>query len=41
MTTAWQHPVRAKLEAGESVLGITITVPNIKSAAAAATGALY
>jgi hypothetical protein len=37
MTTAWQHPVRAKLEAGESVLGITITVPNIESAAVAAT----
>jgi 2-keto-3-deoxy-L-rhamnonate aldolase RhmA len=37
MTTTWQHPVRAKLEAGESVLGITITVPSMESAAVAAT----
>ena len=37
MAATWQHPVRAKLEAGESVLGVTITVPNIESAAVAAT----
>ena len=34
---SWSHPVRAKLEAGESVLGVTITTPNIESAALCAT----
>lgn len=34
---SWKHPVRAKLEAGESVLGVTITTPGIEAAALAAT----
>jgi 2-keto-3-deoxy-L-rhamnonate aldolase RhmA len=33
----WEHPVRAKLQAGEAVLGVTITTPSIESAALAAT----
>jgi 2-keto-3-deoxy-L-rhamnonate aldolase RhmA len=37
MENSWQHPVRAKLEAGESVLGVTITTPSIEVAALAAT----
>ena len=35
--SAWQHPVRARLEAGEIVLGVTITTPSIEAAALAAT----
>lgn len=34
---SWSHPVRAKLEAGESVLGVTITTPGIETAALCAT----
>ena len=33
----WKHPVRAKLQAGESVVGVTITTPSIEAAALAAT----
>jgi 2-keto-3-deoxy-L-rhamnonate aldolase RhmA len=33
----WQNPVRAKLEAGEAVVAITITTNNLESAALAAT----
>ena len=35
--SVWQHPVRARLEAGEIVLGVTITTPSIEAAALAAT----
>src|SRR4030081_2692974 len=34
---AWRNPVRARLEAGEFVVGVTITSNNIESAALAAT----
>ena len=37
MSLPWSHPVRAKLRAGESVLGVTITTPNIEAAALCAT----
>lgn len=37
MEATWQHPVRVKLNVGESVLGVTITVPNVETAALAAT----
>jgi 2-keto-3-deoxy-L-rhamnonate aldolase RhmA len=37
MEISWQHPVRAKLQAGEIVLGVTITTPSIEAAALAAT----
>ena len=37
MQPKWKHPVRAKLQAGESVLGVTITTPSIESAALVAT----
>jgi 2-keto-3-deoxy-L-rhamnonate aldolase RhmA len=37
MENKWQHPVRAKLEAGEIVLGVTITTPSMEAAALAAT----
>jgi 2-keto-3-deoxy-L-rhamnonate aldolase RhmA len=33
----WKHPVRTKLQAGEAVLGVTITTSSIESAALAAT----
>ena len=33
----WRNPVRAKLEAGEAVVAITITTNNLESAALAAT----
>ncbi len=33
----WKHPVRAKLQAGESVVGVTITTPSIEAAALCAT----
>lgn len=33
----WQHPVRAKLAAGESVLAATLTTNNLESAAPIAT----
>jgi 2-keto-3-deoxy-L-rhamnonate aldolase RhmA len=33
----WAHPVRARLEAGEIVVAITITTPNLETAAYAAT----
>src|SRR5579871_6570245 len=36
-STSWQHPVRARLKAGETVLGVTITTPSIEAAAQAAT----
>ncbi len=37
MENNWQHPVRAKLQAGEIVIGATITTSSIESAALAAT----
>jgi 2-keto-3-deoxy-L-rhamnonate aldolase RhmA len=37
MENNWQHPVRAKLAAGEIVLGLTMTTPSIEIAALAAT----
>ncbi len=37
MPTNWHHPIRAKLQAGESVIGATITTPSIESAALIAT----
>jgi len=37
MQTKWKHPVRAKLQAGEPVLGVTITTPSIEAAALVAT----
>lgn len=37
MENNWQHPVRAKLQAGEIVTGVTITTPSIEAAALAAT----
>ena len=37
MAAGWQHPVRAKLQAGDVVLGATITTPNIEAAALTAT----
>ena len=36
-SVSWQHPVRARLKAGEVVLGVTITTPSIEAAALAAT----
>jgi 2-keto-3-deoxy-L-rhamnonate aldolase RhmA len=36
-SVSWQHPVRARLQAGEVVLGVTITTPSIEAAAQAAT----
>ena len=33
----WQHPIRARLKAGEIVLGVTITTTSIEAAAQAAT----
>jgi 2-keto-3-deoxy-L-rhamnonate aldolase RhmA len=36
-SASWQHPVRARLKAGEAVLGVTITTPSIEAAALAAT----
>ncbi len=36
-TMSWSHPVRAKLEAGDSVVGVTITTPSIEAAALCAT----
>ena len=37
MSEKWKNPVRARLEAGEFVIGATITTNNIESAALAAT----
>src|SRR5580693_2520620 len=37
MENSWHHPVRAKLQAGEIVIGATITTPSIEAAALAAT----
>jgi 2-keto-3-deoxy-L-rhamnonate aldolase RhmA len=37
MSESWRNPVRARLEAGEFVIGATITTNNIESAALAAT----
>jgi 2-keto-3-deoxy-L-rhamnonate aldolase RhmA len=37
MQPKWKHPVRAKLQAGETVLGVTITTPSIEAAALVAT----
>src|SRR5580704_4866989 len=37
MGDRWVHPVRAKLQAGEAVIGVTITTPNIEAAALAST----
>jgi len=37
MENNWRHPVRAKLQAGEVVVGVTITTPSIEAAALAAT----
>jgi 2-keto-3-deoxy-L-rhamnonate aldolase RhmA len=36
MTTAWRHPVRARLAAGEPVIAVTITTPGIETSAHAA-----
>lgn len=37
MGDGWKHPVRARLQAGEAVIGVTITSPNIEAAAVAST----
>jgi 2-keto-3-deoxy-L-rhamnonate aldolase RhmA len=37
MENSWQHPVRAKLQAGGIVLGATITTPSLEAAALIAT----
>jgi 2-keto-3-deoxy-L-rhamnonate aldolase RhmA len=37
MASQWKHPVRVKLQAGESVLGVTITTPSVEIAALSAT----
>jgi 2-keto-3-deoxy-L-rhamnonate aldolase RhmA len=37
MENSWQHPVRAKLQAGEVVIGATITTPSVEAAALVAT----
>ncbi len=37
MENSWHHPVRAKLQAGEAVVGVTMTTPSIEAAALAAT----
>src|SRR5215467_13600933 len=37
MSESWKNPVRARLEAGEFVIGATITTNSIESAALAAT----
>jgi 2-keto-3-deoxy-L-rhamnonate aldolase RhmA len=37
MASQWKHPVRVKLQAGESVLGVTITTPSVEIAALVAT----
>lgn len=37
MENTWRNPVRARLEAGEAVVGVTITTNNIEAAAHAAT----
>jgi 2-keto-3-deoxy-L-rhamnonate aldolase RhmA len=34
---AWRNPVRARLEAGQPALGVTITTPSVEAAAHAAT----
>jgi len=36
-TAAWRNPVRARLQAGQPVFGLTITTPSIEIAAHAAT----
>jgi 2-keto-3-deoxy-L-rhamnonate aldolase RhmA len=36
-SATWRHPVRERLEAGESVVGVTITTPSLEVAALAAT----
>src|SRR5258708_34938357 len=35
--SAWRNPVRARLEAGQPVFGLTITTPSVEAAAHAAT----
>jgi 2-keto-3-deoxy-L-rhamnonate aldolase RhmA len=35
--STWQNPVRARLQAGEPVFGVTITTPSVEMAAHAAT----
>jgi 2-keto-3-deoxy-L-rhamnonate aldolase RhmA len=37
MNVQWKHPIRTKLQAGETVLGVTITTPNIEAAALTAS----
>jgi 2-keto-3-deoxy-L-rhamnonate aldolase RhmA len=37
MENSWQHPIRAKLLAGEIVIGATITTPSIEAATLIAT----
>jgi 2-keto-3-deoxy-L-rhamnonate aldolase RhmA len=37
MDVQWKHPIRAKLRAGEAVLGVTITTPSIEAAALVAS----
>ena len=36
-SASWRHPVRARLQAGETVLGVTITTSSVEAAAQAAT----
>jgi len=36
-TQGWCNPVRARLQAGEPVFGVTITTPSVEAAAHAAT----
>ena len=36
-SASWQHPVRARLKAGDIALGVTITTPSIEAAAQAET----
>src|SRR5580698_2702974 len=37
MANSWQHPIRARLQAGESVIGGTLTTSSIEIAALMAT----
>ena len=39
--TAWRNPVRTRLEAGEFVIGLTITISNIEAAAQTATSGFH
>ncbi len=39
--TAWRNPVRTRLEAGEFVIGLTITISNVEAAAQAAASGFH